>query len=60
MKKLLILLSLIILSSGCVNKMGIAKGDLVSLEYTGTLSDGTVFDSNVGGRALTFTAGRVR
>jgi peptidylprolyl isomerase len=57
MKKLLILLPLIILSSGCVNNMGIVNGDLVSLEYTGTLSDGTVFDSNVGGQALTFTAG---
>ncbi len=57
MKKLLILLSLIVLSSGCVNKMVIENGDQVSLEYTGTLNDGTIFDSNVGKDALTFTAG---
>lgn len=57
MKKLLIALLLVILVSGCVNQMVIENGDQVSLEYTGTLADGTVFDSNVGKSALTFTAG---
>ncbi|MDD4353118.1 MAG: peptidylprolyl isomerase [Candidatus Nanoarchaeia archaeon] len=57
MKKLLIYLIFVILLSGCVNKMNIENGDQVSLEYTGTLSDGTVFDSNVGQNALEFTAG---
>lgn len=57
MKKLLISLIFLILLSGCVNKMTIENGDQVSLEYTGTLSDGTVFDSNVGKDALTFNAG---
>jgi FKBP-type peptidyl-prolyl cis-trans isomerase SlyD len=57
MKKLLIPMFLIILLSGCVNKMVIENGDQVSLEYTGTLSDGTVFDSNAGKDALVFTAG---
>ncbi len=32
-------------------------GDLVGLFYTGTLDDGTVFDSNVGGTPLTFVLG---
>lgn len=32
-------------------------GDKVSVEYTGTLDDGTEFDSNVGKTPLEFTAG---
>jgi len=32
-------------------------GDLVGLYYTGTLDDGTQFDSNVGGTPLTFVLG---
>jgi peptidylprolyl isomerase len=57
MKKLLIPLVLLILLSGCANKMTIENGDQVSLEYTGNLNDGTIFDSNVGKDALVFTAG---
>lgn len=33
------------------------NGNLVSVEYTGRLTDGTVFDSNVGEDALEFTLG---
>jgi peptidylprolyl isomerase len=33
------------------------NGNLVSVEYTGRLQDGTVFDSNVGEDALQFTLG---
>lgn len=33
------------------------NGNLVSVEYTGRLVDGTVFDSNVGQDALQFTLG---
>ncbi|MDE1804725.1 MAG: peptidylprolyl isomerase [Candidatus Micrarchaeota archaeon] len=35
----------------------VANGDTVSVEYTGSLSNGTVFDSNVGGAPFNFTVG---
>ncbi len=35
----------------------IKNGDKVQVEYTGTLADGTQFDSNVGGQPLEFTVG---
>ena len=34
-----------------------ANGDVVGVYYTGTLTNGTVFDTNVGGQLLTFTVG---
>jgi peptidylprolyl isomerase len=33
------------------------QGDVVAVNYTGRLKDGTVFDSNVGGDPLFFTLG---
>src|SRR5262249_27369318 len=35
----------------------VKRGDSVSLHYTGTLDDGTLFDSNEGREPLTFTVG---
>lgn len=35
----------------------VKEGDNVSLHYTGTLDDGTVFDSSEGGEPLNFTIG---
>ncbi len=34
------------------------QGSTVTLEYTGKLSDGTIFDSSVGKEPLTFTIGK--
>jgi peptidylprolyl isomerase len=36
---------------------GAKDGDRVSVHYTGTLNDGTVFDSSVGGQPLEFVLG---
>jgi len=35
-----------------------ADGDTVSIHYTGTLADGTAFDSSTGGPPLEFTIGQ--
>jgi FKBP-type peptidyl-prolyl cis-trans isomerase 2 len=35
----------------------VKEGDNISLHYTGTLDDGTVFDSSEGGDPLSFTVG---
>jgi FKBP-type peptidyl-prolyl cis-trans isomerase 2 len=35
----------------------VANGDTVLVYYTGTLTNGTVFDSNVGGQPINFTIG---
>lgn len=38
--------------------MAIQDGDIVSVHYTGTLSDGTIFDTSVGQDPMTFTLGQ--
>ena len=40
------------------NPFVVKAGDTVNVFYTGTLDDGTVFDSNVNGTPLTFTVGK--
>lgn len=61
-KKLLIsllgvlLLGTIIVVSGC-SEAKAKNGDTVKVNYTGTLSDGTVFDSSVDREPLEFTIG---
>jgi len=44
-------------SSSGGSSMTVKKGDTVQIYYTGTLLDGTVFDSNVDGDPLQFTVG---
>jgi FK506-binding protein 2 len=54
--KFLILQWLIIFQvEDCTQKS--RKGDLLHIDYTGTLQDGTVFDSSIGKKPLTFTLG---
>jgi len=48
-----------ILISGC-NAAEAKNGDIVQVDYTGTLEDGTVFDTSVGGEPLEFTLGEGR
>lgn len=46
--------------AGCTGVTGnavIKSGDKITLDYTGTLSDGTVFDSSQGAKPLEFTVG---
>jgi peptidylprolyl isomerase len=50
-----VLLLIVALVVGCGG--GAAEGDTVTVNYTGTLDDGTVFDSTEGGDPLTFVIG---
>jgi peptidylprolyl isomerase len=50
-----VLVLMVALVAGCGG--GAAEGDTVTVNYTGTLDDGTVFDSTVGGDPLTFVIG---
>ena len=61
--KRLLLISLILLSllviplSGCGEEKVVETGDNVKVHYTGTLNDGTVFDSSQGRDPLEFQVG---
>lgn len=58
--RLPVLVLLVALVAGCVGSgdaMAVKKGDHVFVNYTGTLEDGTVFDSSEGRQPLNFTAG---
>jgi peptidylprolyl isomerase len=54
------ILILIIVGYFLLNPSGAKNGDMVTVEYTGSLTDGTVFDSNVNGTPLTFIIGQGR
>ena len=63
MKKTYFLLSFVLISlfiiplSGCGEEKVVEAGDNVKVHYTGTLDDGSVFDSSEGRDPLEFTAG---
>ena len=47
----------VVLVLNATTVQAVAKGDNVSVYYTGTFTNGTVFDSNVGRAPLNFTVG---
>ncbi len=52
-----VVVALAVVYVGANSSHVVAAGDNVSVYYTGTLANGTVFGSNVGGTPLNFTAG---
>jgi peptidylprolyl isomerase len=48
------------LNPSILNPNGAKSGDMVTVEYTGSLADGTVFDTNVNATPLTFIIGQGR
>jgi peptidylprolyl isomerase len=48
----------LVLTAGCGGSAVVAKkGDTVKVDYTGTLADGTQFDTSIGKQPLQFTLG---
>lgn len=48
---LIILIAVILLFSGCVGQKTVKTGDKISVDYTGSLEDGKVFDTSIYGVA---------
>lgn len=48
----------VMLATGCSSIEEAKSGDTVKVHYTGTLEDGTVFDTSVEGEPLEFTIGQ--
>lgn len=61
MKKYAVLAGVLVLMAalvvGCAGASGAAVGDRVQVHYTGSLDDGTVFDSSEGREPLSFVIG---
>ena len=55
-----VILVAVILVSGCSSSIQAETGDTVKVHYTGTLNNGTVFDTSVGREPLEFTIGQGR
>lgn len=53
----LVILGVLLFTPAITGGAVIKPGDKISLDYTGTLTDGTVFDTSVGNQPLEFTAG---
>ena len=53
---IMFLIGAAVFSLGCVDT-GAKDGDTLSIYYTGTLEDGTVFDTNVGGQPFSVVLG---
>lgn len=54
---LFLILALVIVISGCSGELSAKIGDIVKVDYTGKLDNGTVFDSSVDRDPLQFTIG---
>jgi peptidylprolyl isomerase len=55
-----LILTALVLAAGCGGAAVAKSGDTVKVQYTGTLADGTQFDSSVGKEPLQFTLGQGR